>query len=150
MLPEKSIIRNQNLELQKNIYIDLLVHWLRCTSWCELQTITFCSMLWWSQGLSCFQESKNLCSLSFSYCFFRSLVSSWVTFLFNGFPGMASVLYCKKAMTTVFWSDKMFRINNDCYWRKLLENNIFPKYHDHCSHTKYFTTSKFYDNNCRK
>jgi hypothetical protein len=30
MLPEKSIIRNQNLELQKNIYIALLVHWLRC------------------------------------------------------------------------------------------------------------------------
>ena len=28
----KSIIRNQNLELQKNIYIALLVHWLRCTS----------------------------------------------------------------------------------------------------------------------
>jgi hypothetical protein len=45
---------------------------------------------------------SNARSLSFSYCFFRSLVSSWVTFLFNGFPGMASVLYCKKAMTTVF------------------------------------------------
>jgi hypothetical protein len=29
MLPEKSIIRNQNLELQKNIYIALLVHWLK-------------------------------------------------------------------------------------------------------------------------
>jgi hypothetical protein len=27
---------------------------------------------------------------------------------------MAPALYCKKAMTTVFWSDKMFRINNDC------------------------------------
>jgi hypothetical protein len=24
------------------------------------------------------------------------------------------------------------------------------KYHDHCSHTKYFTTSKYYDNNCCK
>jgi len=34
--------------------------------------------------------------------------------------------------------------------KKTLENNIFPKYHDHCSHTKYFTTSKYYDNNCRK
>jgi hypothetical protein len=32
-----------------------------------------------------------------------------VTFLFNGFPDN-----CKKAMTTVFWSDKMFRINDDC------------------------------------
>jgi hypothetical protein len=30
--------------------------------------------------------------------------------------------------------------------KKTLENKIFPKYHDHCSHTKYFTTSKFYDN----
>jgi hypothetical protein len=26
---------------------------------------------------------------------------------------MAPVLYCNKAMTTVFWSDKMFRINYD-------------------------------------
>ena len=51
---------------------------------------------------------------SSSYCFFRSLVSSGFTFLFNGFPGMAPALYCKKAMTTVFWSDKMFRINDDC------------------------------------
>ena len=34
--------------------------------------------------------------------------------------------------------------------KKTLENNIFLKYHDHCSHTKYFTTSTYYDNNCRK
>jgi hypothetical protein len=34
--------------------------------------------------------------------------------------------------------------------KKTLENNIFPKYHDHCSRTKYFTTSKYYDNNRRK
>jgi hypothetical protein len=27
---------------------------------------------------------------------------------------MAPVLYFKKAMTTLFWSDKMFRINDDC------------------------------------
>jgi hypothetical protein len=27
---------------------------------------------------------------------------------------MAPVLYFKKAMTTVFWSDKMFQINDDC------------------------------------
>ena len=34
MLPEKvyNVIRNQNLELQKNIYIAVLVHWLQCTS----------------------------------------------------------------------------------------------------------------------
>jgi hypothetical protein len=44
----------------------------------------------------------------------RSLVSSGATFLFNGFPCMDLVLYFKKAMTTVFWSDKMFQINDDC------------------------------------
>ena len=73
---QKSIIRNQNLELQKYIYSSFGP----LASMHQLQTITFCSTLWWSQGRSCFQESINLHYLSFSYCFFRSLVSPWVTF----------------------------------------------------------------------
>jgi hypothetical protein len=34
--------------------------------------------------------------------------------IFFCYSKFAPVLYFKKAMTTVFWSDKMFRINDDC------------------------------------